>query len=468
MKYSEMLAKFKADNARIIEIDEMAEITDELKAEQDGLITACESMKGKIERKKASIAADGYIADAEANPPLEKRVIVPKVITSNTPIQTAALPVADVPGELIRYGSARRAFGGRLNSFVGANAEQQAYDFGQFFRATAGVQSAMQYCVDQGMIMAVHQEGVNTLGGYLVPTEFDNNIIRLVLEYGVFRKNTRIVPMSSDKKTQPRRTGGLTGYWAGENQTLTESTMSWDEVTWSTKKLTALTRVSNELSEDNVVGLGDDIMEEIALTFATKEDTAGFNGAGESSNGGITGVVESLSVAAGGPTTTSAGGIIVSGNNTYGEITLKELHKVVSITPSFARKNAKWYCSPLVNDQVLQTLQTAAGGNTAANLAAGGTPVMIGYPVELAEVMPTTEANSQICILFGDLRKGSSLGDRRQTIIKTSEHASIGGDNVFEQDQLAIKGTERLDINVHDVGNTTTAGPIVGLQLLNA
>jgi HK97 family phage major capsid protein len=467
MKYLEMVAKLKADNARIVEIDGLAEINEELKAEQDALITACEDMKGKIERKKNALAIDGFVAEAETVTPIEARKIEPAAIVVNTP---AAKPFTakDVPAGMIRYGGGRRSFGGRLNSFIGADAHQQAYDFGQFFRATAGVPAAMQYCVDQGMVMAVHQEGVNTLGGYLVPTEFDNNIIRLVLEYGAFRKNTRIVNMTSDKKTQPRRTGGLTGYWAGENQALTESTGSWDEITWSTKKLTALTRVSNELSEDNVVGLGDDIMEEIALTFATKEDQAGFNGAGEASNGGITGIIPSLSAAAGTPTTTSAGGIIVSGNNTYGEITMKELHKVVSITPSYARKNAKWYCSPLVNDQVLQTLQTAAGGNNVSNLVAGGSQAMIGYPVELVEVMPIAEVNSQICIIFGDLRKGSSLGDRRQTVIKTSEHATIAGENVFEQDQLAIKGTERLDINVHDVGNTTTAGPIVGLQLLNA
>ena len=33
----------------------------------------------------------------------------------------------------------------------------------------------------------------------------------------------------------------------------------------------------------------------------------------------------------------------------------------------------------------------------------------------------------------------------------------------FAEDQLAIRGTQRFDINVHDVGNTTAAGPIVGL-----
>jgi hypothetical protein len=42
--------------------------------------------------------------------------------------------------------------------------------------------------------------------------------------------------------------------------------------------------------------------------------------------------------------------------------------------------------------------------------------------------------------------------------------AVINGESVWERDQIAIKGVERIDIVVHDVGSTTEAGPIVGLQ----
>jgi hypothetical protein len=65
------------------------------------------------------------------------------------------------------------------------------------------------------------------------------------------------------------------------------------------------------------------------------------------------------------------------------------------------------------------------------------------------------------------------LGDRRQTTIHMSEHAL----NAFEQDEIVIRGTERFDIVVHDVGDPTaaagparsaqagnTAGTIVGLM----
>ncbi len=44
----------------------------------------------------------------------------------------------------------------------------------------------------------------------------------------------------------------------------------------------------------------------------------------------------------------------------------------------------------------------------------------------------------------------ASLGDRRITTIQMSEHAL----NAFEQDEVVIRGTERFDIIVHDVGDT--------------
>jgi HK97 family phage major capsid protein len=88
----------------------------------------------------------------------------------------------------------------------------------------------------------------------------------------------------------------------------------------------------------------------------------------------------------------------------------------------------------------------------------------LGYPVEFSQVMPSTEANSQVCAVLGDFSKGAAFGDRQQESIAFSEHATIGGENVFERNQIAIRGTERFDIVVHDVGDANDAGPIVGLQ----
>jgi HK97 family phage major capsid protein len=334
--------------------------------------------------------------------------------------------------------------------------------------ATAGIQSAVDYCNNTGMIMAVHNEGTNTAGGYLVPEEFGVDITRLTNDFGAFRANTNIVPMSSDTRTDPRQTGFMTASWVGESVAADESDITWDQVRLVAKKLKAVTRITNELSADAAISVGDQVLRDIARAFAFAEDTAGFNGTGQSATGGIRGVISSLSIAAGTPTTTSAGGIVVSANNTYGEITLKELHLLIGTCPTYARTSAKFYCSPLVANTVLQSLQTAAGGNATGNISSGGMLPFLGYPVVPVEVMPIAAVSSQIPILFGDLSQASKLGDRMSRTISTSEHATVGGENVWELDQLAIKGVERIDINVHDVGTTSVAGPICGLQLLNA
>jgi hypothetical protein len=37
----------------------------------------------------------------------------------------------------------------------------------------------------------------------------------------------------------------------------------------------------------------------------------------------------------------------------------------------------------------------------------------------------------------------------------------VSNDRYIEYDQIAIQATERYDINVHDIGDASAAGPIV-------
>jgi HK97 family phage major capsid protein len=60
-------------------------------------------------------------------------------------------------------------------------------------------------------------------------------------------------------------------------------------------------------------------------------------------------------------------------------------------------------------------------------------------------------------LLFGSPSAAMSMGTRRGVTLATSM------DRYFESDQIAIRGTERFDIVVHDIGDTATAGPLVAL-----
>jgi len=337
----------------------------------------------------------------------------------------------------------------------GRKADERAFRFGKWFKGViVGDPASKQWCVDNGIDIKAHSEGTNYLGGYLVPPEFSNDIIDLREQYGVARQVTRVVAMGSDTLSIPRRTGGLTAYFVGEATAITESSKSWDQVNLVARKLGVLSLWSSELNEDAMVNIGDDLAGEIAYAFANKEDQCFFNGDGTSTYGTITGVRQRLEDVF---TTSGGTGLIVGAGNAYSELTLANFHSVLGALPLYARTGAVWVVSATFYDTVMHSLQTAAGGNTVVDIANGGQQRFLGYPVVLSQVMPTTAGNSQICALLGNFRLGSTLGDRRMLTL------ALSSDYKFAEDQLAIRGTERFDINIHDVGATGTAGPIVGL-----
>lgn len=347
----------------------------------------------------------------------------------------------------------------QLKSFVGEvdgmTANQRAYSFGKWFLSFAGKgnPSCTKWCEDHGI--KTHLEGTDSAGGYTVPEQFVGDLINLANQYGVLRQNARVVPMSSDTLRQPRVTGRLTAYWIGENTAGTASDATFDQISLVAKKLMVLTSMSSELNEDSAISLADFIASDIARALAYEEDRAGFLGTGISTDGGIVGVSTSLGTING---SDDGGGLVLAAGNTFDEFTLANLNSTVARVPSYARPGAKWYCSPTVFDAVISRLALAAGGALPIDIVNGiSTPKALGYPVVLTEVLPSTNVNSQITILFGNLAQSTTFGDRRSITISTDSSL------YFTQDALAVKGTERIDINSADLGTSTVAGPVVGL-----
>jgi len=367
---------------------------------------------------------------------------------------------------------------GTLQCFVGENGKatdessKAAYRFGMWLKAIAGQKGPQRFCKDYGIplqyvdtpgvdIGAAYNEGTNTAGGYLVLPEFDAAIIRLVEFYGLARQLCRVVPMGSETKDRNRRTGGLTAYFVGESDAGTESTGSWDRVSLIAKKLMVLTRMTNELNADSIINTADNIAMEVAYALAKKEDQCLFLGDGTSTYGSIMGVIEKLSTING---VDEGGGLILADGNLMSEIVLGDFNRMVAILPDYAEAMASWISHKYFYAAVMQRLEAAAGGNTIDSITAGNKQrQFLGDPVKTTNTMPKTDANSQIVALYGDMRQAVDFGDRAQMTMAVSDSATVGTDNVFEQDELAFRATERFDINVHDVGDSTNAGPVVGL-----
>jgi HK97 family phage major capsid protein len=353
----------------------------------------------------------------------------------------------------------------RLKHFTGdtkAEAAEKAYRFGKWLHANVftqhpGSAAAKTWCSEH--IKAAQAEGTIQDGGYLVPNEFERTLIDLREMYGSFRANAKTVPMGSETKDIPRRTGGVTAYFVGEGSAGTTSSKAGDIVTLVAKKLMCLVPYSTEIAEDSIINLADDLAGEIAYAFALKEDQCGFLGDGTSTYGSIRGVTQALypGVSA---TIGSVAGIRVQATistGTFISAVLADFQATIAKLPKYAdTPNAKWYMHKSFYHAVPAALMAAAGGNNISDLQDGARKQMfLGYPVEFAQVMPTTWAANTIYALFGDLSLAASFGDRRSTTLFSDPYS------LSANDQVQIRGTERFDINIHDVGNTTTAGPIV-------
>jgi HK97 family phage major capsid protein len=304
--------------------------------------------------------------------------------------------------------------------------------------------------------MKGHVEGINSQGGFTVPDEFENELITLREQYGVFRRNARVVPMSSDVKRIPQRASTVTAYFVGEASAITESQQVFDQVQLVAKKLGVVTTISSELNEDNVVNLGDDLAGEIAYAFALKEDDCGFNGDGTSTYGGIVGLATALADA--------TYQVSDGGQTTYAAVTQAEISAGFRKLPAWAaqRNNIKIFCSKNAYHGIFERLAMAAGGVTAAEMANGlVAPKFFGYPVEFAQVIPVTESASATFAYIGDLAQGCYFGDRRQQTVAFSDSAL----NAFEQDEIAVRGTQRFDILCANVGSASAYGALVKMTL---
>lgn len=402
------------------------DMTAEEKTEVDAILAQTDSMNKDLERASK--------IEAKA-----KEILNVRPITSSQPSGVKDA----LPASVKRHG--------RLKAF---KTDYDAYASGQFLRATIGKnETAAQWCKEHG-ILNVHSTTTNSAGGYLVPEGFETAIINLREEYGVFRQNCRVYPMSEPIVYVPRRQTGFTAYYVGENSAGTESDASFSQVKLDAKKLMILTRLSQELSDDAIIQLTDFVAQEMAYAFAVQEDQAGFIGDGTSTYGGILGLRNALLA---GSTVTA-----VAQDDTFEELEFAFFQNAVGKLPRFPGIQPKWYVHNALYWNAMVRLANAAGGNTISNIEAGPTGLsFMGYPVVLVNALPSalTTLASTVVGFFGDLAMTATMGSKSGISIVSDSS------RYFEFDQIAVRCTQRYDIVVHEVGTASAAGPMIALKM---
>lgn len=291
-------------------------------------------------------------------------------------------------------------------------------------------------------------------GGALVPSEFVARLLLLVERYGVFERNAMPMPMNEDQMVFYKQDGEMDVFLLSENINASETEPTFSPIELHAKEWGALTLFPRSLDDDALFVIADLIAQSLARAFAKKMDNIGFLGDGTSTYFGVKGIIQRLLDVNG---VDDGGGLVLGSGNLWSELTLADFEKVMGALPQYAADDAQWYCSRAFFFTVMVKLMLASGGVTAAEIEGRRRPMFLGLPVEITQVMPSAEANSQIPAVLGDLRKAATVGDRRRMSIDQSTHYK------FAARQVAVLGTRRVAVNVHDVGTDTEAGPVVGL-----
>jgi len=315
-----------------------------------------------------------------------------------------------------------------------------------------GDEDAMRWCKDNSVRVMT---GTSSGTASVVPDEMIQPIINLREMYGIARQRCFVQPMSSDTATVPRRVSGVTAYFPGRNEATTESDATFDDVNLVAREVSALTRVSNAYAADAVIDLGDFLVNEMGYAFAVKEDDCLFNGDGTSTYGGIYGIRAKIIDG----THTTGAVDAASGIDTLAEITADDLLGASGALPEYPGINPAWYTSKKGNALVFDALKAAAGGNTISDLGARPSLSWLGDEIVISQSMPkvTTDLSNVAMLLYGDLNLGVVFGDRMGIEV------NILRERYAEYRQIGIMATERMDIVVHGLGDTSDAGPIVAL-----
>jgi HK97 family phage major capsid protein len=385
-----------------------------------------------------------------------------KLIASRGPT-FEAIPVTPQRAEINYPSSGKlRAFRPELYAGGRREADEQAYRAGQWCKAVLfGRSDAQRWCRDYGVrieapgiggIGARTLTGIGTGQSVLVPEELVLPIIDLREQYGIARRLCRVHPMNSDTASVPRVLSGVTAYFVGREAAPTANDPAFDDITLVAKNLAAETRISNDYADDSVINLADYIAQEHALAFATKEDNCLFNGDGTSTYGGIVGLRTAI--------LSKAGAVdAASGHDTFAEIDASDLLAVMAKLPDIPGVNPVWITSKYGHNALFGRLTQAVSGNRKADLAAAMPDQWMGYQIITSPAMPkvATDLSDVAMALFGDLRMGVILGDRRGMTMIVDPYS------LSSYQQTKIISSERFDLNCHGVGDASNAGPIVAL-----
>ena len=269
----------------------------------------------------------------------------------------------------------------------------------------------------------VLEVGTDANGGYLVPDEYEKQLIDALQDENFFRSLATVIQTQSGTHTIPVVASHGTAAWMDENGLYPESDDTFDQISLSAYKLGTAIKVSEELMNDSAFDLESYIASEFARKISDAEEEAFITGSGTGKPFGILHDKEGAEV-----------GITAAAANA---ITTNELIDLYYSLRSPYRKRAVW----IMNDATVNMIRKLKDGNGqyiwSPGITANDTDTILGRKVYTTTCMPTVKTGAKT-VAFGDL-DFYWIGDREGISFKRLNelYATKG--------QVGFLATKRLD-----------------------
>lgn len=254
-------------------------------------------------------------------------------------------------------------------------------------------------------------------GGYLVPTQVETAITRVLELRSAMRGLASVMSIGTDSYTKLYNLGGATSGWVGEKETRpTTSGVKLSEREFDTHELYAMPAATQKLLDDSRLDIASWLAGEVNIKFAADEGDAFVNGTGIKKPKGF---LAQTKVANGswawgklGYKVSGVAAALSDASHNGADALIDLIH---SLRPGY-RTNGRF----LMNDLTIATVRKLKNEDGdylwQPSIQVGEPSVLLGYPVIPDDYMPDIGAD-KFPIAFADWKRGYLIVDRIGTRI---------------------------------------------------
>ncbi|EJN54176.1 phage major capsid protein [Lactobacillus gasseri] len=270
------------------------------------------------------------------------------------------------------------------------------------------------------------KEGSDPDGGFLVPDEFENQLVEKLQKANVLRTISHVIQTQNGEHKIPVVASEGTAAWLDEESAYTESNTQFTQVSLAAHKLGTLIKVSEELLSDSAFDLMTYLSNEFGRRLGNAEEKAFLTGTGTNQP---TGILTDPNGASAGATATKAD-----------TLTFDDLIDLFYSLKSPYRQNAVF----LMSDDTVKAIRKMKDKNDQyiwqPSVQAGQPDRILNCPVYTTPYMPTLAAGNKP-VLFGDFSYYWIADRQGRTFKRLNELYAVTG-------QVGFLGSQRVDAKV--------------------